>query len=44
MTFDLHVGEYKSSQEWFITRETQDIRVVGLAAVGDVMISSNVDV
>ena len=24
----LSVGESKSSQEWFITRETQDIRVV----------------
>ena len=22
------IGEYKNSQEWFITRETQDIRVV----------------
>ena len=23
-------GEYKNSQEWFITRDTQDIRVVSV--------------
>ena len=28
------VGEYKESQEWFMTRDVQDVRVVSVGGVG----------